>query len=175
MRLPITASRSGSSPTPTTMRRCCWSASVPRRAPATLCGAASQRSASAVHLLRGRDLCGHLRRPADQFLARRDRPPACVALVSWLTFGRRPQRRRQRGLIVATGLVSLAAIVTIVVSPFGNNPVRRTEANAETVAPDLVRAHLPGGARVSPSARAPPASSRSITCRSRSRRSRRPS
>lgn len=53
-----------------------------------------------------------------------------VALISWLTFGRqRPAIRR--GLVIATGLMSLAAIVTIVVGPFGNNLFGAQKTNVE--------------------------------------------
>jgi O-antigen ligase len=53
-----------------------------------------------------------------------------VALISWLTFGRQRAAIR-RGLVVATGLMSLAAIVTIVVGPFGNNLFGAQKTNVE--------------------------------------------
>jgi O-antigen ligase len=53
-----------------------------------------------------------------------------VALGSWLAFGTgRPAIRK--GLAIATGIVSLAALVTIVVGPFGNNLVGTQKANVE--------------------------------------------
>ncbi len=53
-----------------------------------------------------------------------------VALGSWLAFGRqRPALRR--AIIVATAIVSLAAVVTIVVGPFGNNLFGAQKANVE--------------------------------------------
>jgi O-antigen ligase len=53
-----------------------------------------------------------------------------VALGSWLAFGRqRPALRR--GIVVATVVVSLAAVVTIVVGPFGNNLFGAQKANVE--------------------------------------------
>lgn len=54
-----------------------------------------------------------------------------VALISWLTFGRRRNAVVQRSLVVATVLVSLAAIITIVVGPFGNNLFGTQKANVE--------------------------------------------
>lgn len=53
-----------------------------------------------------------------------------VALGSWLAFGRqRPTLRR--GIVVATVVVSIAAVVTIVVGPFGNNLFGTQKANVE--------------------------------------------
>jgi O-antigen ligase len=53
-----------------------------------------------------------------------------VALGSWLAFGRgRPALRK--GLAIATGIVSLAALVTIVVGPFGNNLFGTQKTNVE--------------------------------------------
>jgi O-antigen ligase len=53
-----------------------------------------------------------------------------VALGTWLAFGRqRPALRR--GIVVATVAVSLAAVVTIVVGPFGNNLFGAQKANVE--------------------------------------------
>ncbi|MES3101615.1 O-antigen ligase family protein [Sphingomonas faeni] len=53
-----------------------------------------------------------------------------VALGSWLAFGRqRPALRR--GIVVATVVVSIAAVVTIVVGPFGNNLFGAQKANVE--------------------------------------------
>ena len=91
----------------------------------------SQRSASAVHLLVGATYAvifvGLLINSSLAGIGL----SVPVALVSWLTFGRRRSAVVQRGLIVATGLVSLAAIVTIVVGPFGNNLFGAQKANAE--------------------------------------------
>ncbi len=53
-----------------------------------------------------------------------------VVLTSWLLFGRqRPLVRR--GLIGATLVVSIAAIVTIAIGPFGNNLFGQQTANVE--------------------------------------------
>ncbi|WP_242185145.1 O-antigen ligase family protein [Sphingomonas sp. CARO-RG-8B-R24-01] len=53
-----------------------------------------------------------------------------VALASWLVFGRqRPNIRK--ALVVATTLVSLAALAVIVVGPFGNNLVGVQQVNVE--------------------------------------------
>lgn len=53
-----------------------------------------------------------------------------VALATWLVFGRqRPALRLW--LIVATALVSVAALVIIVVGPFGNNLVGAQHSNVE--------------------------------------------
>jgi O-antigen ligase len=53
-----------------------------------------------------------------------------VALGSWLAFGRqRPALRR--GTVVATVIVSIATVVTIVVGPFGNNLFGAQKANVE--------------------------------------------
>ncbi len=53
-----------------------------------------------------------------------------VALGSWLAFGhQRPALRR--GIVVATVVVSLAAVVTIVVGPFGNNLFGTQKNNVE--------------------------------------------
>ena len=53
-----------------------------------------------------------------------------VALGSWLAFGhQRPALRR--GIVVATVVVSLAAVVTIVVGPFGNNLFGAQKTNVE--------------------------------------------
>ncbi len=53
-----------------------------------------------------------------------------VALGSWLAFGhQRPALRR--GIVIATVVVSLAAVVTIVVGPFGNNLFGTQKANVE--------------------------------------------
>jgi O-antigen ligase len=53
-----------------------------------------------------------------------------VALGSWLAFGnQRPALRR--GIVVATVVVSLAAVVTIVVGPFGNNLFGTQTSNVE--------------------------------------------
>ncbi|MEG8052024.1 O-antigen ligase family protein [Sphingomonas aurantiaca] len=59
-----------------------------------------------------------------------------VALGSWLTFTRqRPAARRslvaQRSLICATVLVSLAALATIMIGPFGNNLFGAQTSNVE--------------------------------------------
>lgn len=53
-----------------------------------------------------------------------------VALASWLIFGRLSPVLR-KGLIVATVVVSIAALVIIVVGPFGNNLVGEQHANVE--------------------------------------------
>ena len=53
-----------------------------------------------------------------------------VALGSWLSFGRqRPAVRR--GLVIATVLVSLAALATIAIGPFGNNLFGTQTSNVE--------------------------------------------
>ena len=53
-----------------------------------------------------------------------------VALGSWLAFGnQRPALRR--GIVVATVVLSLAAVVTIVVGPFGNNLFGTQTSNVE--------------------------------------------
>ncbi|MBC3941317.1 O-antigen ligase family protein [Sphingomonas albertensis] len=53
-----------------------------------------------------------------------------VALGSWLAFGhQRPALRR--GIVVATVVVSLAAVVTIVIGPFGNNLFGAQTSNVE--------------------------------------------
>ena len=53
-----------------------------------------------------------------------------VALGSWLAFGRqRPALRR--GIVVATVIVSIATVVTIVAGPFGNNLFGVQKANVE--------------------------------------------
>ena len=53
-----------------------------------------------------------------------------VALGSWLAFGKqRPALRR--GIVVATVVLSLAAVVTIVVGPFGNNLFGTQTSNVE--------------------------------------------
>jgi len=53
-----------------------------------------------------------------------------VALGSWLAFGnQRPVLRR--GIVVATVVLSLAAVVTIVVGPFGNNLFGTQTSNVE--------------------------------------------
>lgn len=53
-----------------------------------------------------------------------------VALGSWLAFGhQRPALRR--GIVVATVVVSLAAVVTIVIGPFGNNLFGAQKTNVE--------------------------------------------
>lgn len=53
-----------------------------------------------------------------------------VALGSWLAFGYQ-RRALRRGIVVATVVVSLAAVVTIVVGPFGNNLFGTQKANVE--------------------------------------------
>lgn len=53
-----------------------------------------------------------------------------VALGSWLAFGRQ-RRALRRSIVVATVVVSLAAVVTIVVGPFGNNLFGVQKANVE--------------------------------------------
>ncbi len=53
-----------------------------------------------------------------------------VALGSWLAFGHQRLALR-RGIVIATVVVSLAAIVTIVVGPFGNNLFGAQKSNVE--------------------------------------------
>ncbi|VVT32394.1 O-antigen polymerase [Sphingomonas aurantiaca] len=53
-----------------------------------------------------------------------------VALWSWLTFGRQRAGVR-RGLGIATGLVSIAVLATIVIGPFGNNLFGQQTSNVE--------------------------------------------
>lgn len=53
-----------------------------------------------------------------------------VALTTWILFGRQRSAVR-RGLLIATALVSAAAIVTIAVGPFGNNLFGQQKDNAE--------------------------------------------
>jgi O-antigen ligase len=53
-----------------------------------------------------------------------------VALGSWLAFGHQRAALR-RGIVVATGVVSLAAVVAIVVGPFGNNLFGTQTSNVE--------------------------------------------
>jgi O-antigen ligase len=53
-----------------------------------------------------------------------------VALASWLTFGRQRAGVR-RGLAIAAGVVSIAAIATIAIGPFGNNLFGQQRENVE--------------------------------------------